>query len=140
MHRLLFNGFVIARTVVNLHCNETGFVYFNTNAREKGRERRKETTFRSGFRGFCGSSFRFFREGIKRLPSNKYRERDVSSLLASCGKVDRSSFEMDGRRGKLDRIDFIRDVNDYPILTRIYRIHLSLNEQTFHGRFPSTRR
>lgn len=94
---------------------------FTLYERREGEERNHVQIWLSWLLRFL---FRFFREGIKRLPSYKYRERDVSSLLVSCGKVDRSSFEMDGRRGKLDRIDFIRDVNDYPILTRIYRIHL----------------
>lgn len=34
-----------------------------------------------------------------------------------------------------DRIDFIRDVNDYPILTRIYRIHLC-SRSNFRWIFP----
>lgn len=79
--------------------------------------------------------FGFFRKGINR-PSHEYRERDVSSLLVVMEKLIDRVFEMDGRREKLDRIDFIRDVNDYPILTRIYRIHLLDGRANFRWIFP----
>lgn len=58
---------------MNLHCNETGFVYFiRTEGRGSGR---KETTFRSGFRGFCGSSLDSFEKGLSGFPpTNTARE------------------------------------------------------------------
>lgn len=55
------------------------------------------TTFRSGFRGFCGSSLRFFRKGINLL--YKYCERDGSSVVME--KLIDRVFEMDGRREML---------------------------------------